>query len=128
MDEHLTEAGIASDKDTPLFRTVAGRTGALTEGRMTRTDALRMIWRRARAAGIKTEIGYHRFMRPGSPSISRTAASSSTRSRWPAHESARTTKLYDDKMIELRWMRWSGLFYNVPFNLSVPTEAECSAI
>src|SRR4051812_18915716 len=41
MDAYLTETGIASDKDTPLFRTAAGRTGTLTDRRMTRTDALR---------------------------------------------------------------------------------------
>src|SRR3954467_1585540 len=50
VDAYLTEAGIASDKDTPLFRTAAGRTGTLTDRRMPRTDALRRIWRRARAA------------------------------------------------------------------------------
>ena len=35
VDEYLTEAGIASDKDTPLFRTAAGKTGKLTDRRMT---------------------------------------------------------------------------------------------
>src|SRR4051812_24314966 len=50
IDAYLTETGIVSDKDTPLFRTALGKTGKLTERRMTRTDALRMIWRRARAA------------------------------------------------------------------------------
>ena len=34
----------------------SGRTGKLTDRRMTRTDALRMVWRRA-AAGIATELG-----------------------------------------------------------------------
>lgn len=32
---------------------------------MTRTDALRMIWRRARAAGIETELGCHSFRATG---------------------------------------------------------------
>jgi hypothetical protein len=35
IDEYLTETGIASDKDTPLFRTAAGKTGTLTDRRMT---------------------------------------------------------------------------------------------
>jgi hypothetical protein len=35
--------------------TAAGRTGKLTDRRMTRTDALRMVWRRA-ASGIATEL------------------------------------------------------------------------
>jgi hypothetical protein len=32
---------------------------------MTRTDALCMIWRRARAAGIETELGCHSFRASG---------------------------------------------------------------
>jgi integrase/recombinase XerD len=65
VDAYLTEAGITSDKHTPLFRTAAGKTGTLTERRMTRTDALRMIWRRARAAGIETERGRPSFRATG---------------------------------------------------------------
>src|SRR3954469_19210983 len=83
VDEYLTETGIASEKDTPLFRTALGKTGKLTERRMTRTDALRMIWRRARAAGIETELGCHSFRATGGLRCTcRTVACSSTRSRW----------------------------------------------
>src|SRR5260221_5529397 len=52
LDEYVSEAGIAGTKASPLFRTTAGKTGRLTDRRMNRTDALRMIWRRAREAGI----------------------------------------------------------------------------
>lgn len=55
----------ASDKTAPLFRTVAGKTGKLTDRRMTRTDALCMIWRRALAAGIETELRCHSFRATG---------------------------------------------------------------
>jgi hypothetical protein len=45
MDEYLADTGLVADKIRPLpsFPTVAGRTDKLTDRRMTRTDALRMI-------------------------------------------------------------------------------------
>src|SRR6266851_7868009 len=52
IDEYVEATGIEDDKPSPLFRTALGRTGQLTDRRMHRTDALRMIWRRAREAGI----------------------------------------------------------------------------
>ena len=54
MDEYLAETGLASDKAAPLFPTAVGKTGKLTDRRMTRTDALRMIWRHA--AGRESEL------------------------------------------------------------------------
>ena len=39
----------------PLFRTAAGKIGALTSNAMWQQDAYRMIQRRAGAAGIKTQ-------------------------------------------------------------------------
>src|SRR5207244_4019265 len=52
MDEYLADTGLAASKAASLFPTAAGRTGKLTDRRMTRTDALSMVWRRAAAAGI----------------------------------------------------------------------------
>jgi site-specific recombinase XerD len=95
IDEYLTEVGISSDKDTPLFRTAAGKTGTLTERRMTRTDALRMIWRRARAAGIETELGCHSFRATGITVYLQNGGLLEHAQQMAAHESARTTKLYD---------------------------------
>jgi ABC transporter substrate binding protein len=63
----------------PLFSTAAGRTGQLTDRRMTRTDALRMIWRRAAAAGIATELSCHSFRATGiTVYLKKTAGSSLT--------------------------------------------------
>jgi site-specific recombinase XerD len=61
MDSYLANTGLVADKAAALFPTAAGRTGQLTDRRMTRTDALSMIWRRAAAAGIATELGCHSF-------------------------------------------------------------------
>ncbi len=48
---YLAAAGLSAEKSTPLFRTIARRTGRLTPRRLHRTDALRVVKRRARAAG-----------------------------------------------------------------------------
>src|ERR1044071_5144806 len=95
MDAYLTETGIASDKDTPLFRTALGKTGTLTDRRMHRTDALRMIWRRARAAGIETALGCHSFRATGITVYLTNGGLLEHAQQMAAHESARTTKLYD---------------------------------
>ena len=95
IDEYLTAAGIAGEKATPLFRTAAGRTGRLTSNRMTRHDALRMIWRRAAAAGIATELSCHSFRATGITVYLQNGGLLEHAQQMAAHESARTTKLYD---------------------------------
>src|SRR5580698_10272309 len=47
LDAYIEAAGIRDSGKTPLFRSVAGRTGTLTEKPMNRVDAWRMIQRRA---------------------------------------------------------------------------------
>lgn len=95
MDEYLTACGIAEEKAAPLFRTVTGKTGQLTARRMHRTDALRMIWRRAHAAGIATELGCHSFRATGITVYLQNGGLLEHAQQMAAHESARTTKLYD---------------------------------
>lgn len=95
VDEYISVAGIASEKATPLFRTAAGRTGRLTSNRMTRHDALRMIWRRARVAGIVTQLGCHSFRASGITVYLMNGGLLEHAQQMAAHESARTTKLYD---------------------------------
>ena len=95
MDEYLGACGLAEEKAAPLFRTAAGKTGRLTDRRMHRTDALRMIWRRARAAGIETELGCHSFRATGITVYLTNGGLLEHAQQMAAHESARTTKLYD---------------------------------
>lgn len=95
MDSYLGDTGLAADKSAPLFPTAAGRTGKLTDRRMTRTDALRMIWRRATAAGIATELGCHSFRATGITVYLKNGGLLEHAQQMAAHESARTTKLYD---------------------------------
>ena len=101
MDEYLDGAGIAQEKSSPLFRTVAGKAGTLSDRRMTRTDALRMIWRRARAAGIATELGCHSFRATGITVYLQNGGLLEHAQQMAGHESARTTKLYDRRNDEV---------------------------
>jgi site-specific recombinase XerD len=95
MDAYLADTGRSADKDVALFPTAAGKTGKLTERRRTRTDALRMIWHRAAAAGIQTELGCHSFRATGITVYLKNGGLLEHAQQMAAHESARTTKLYD---------------------------------
>src|SRR5271163_4291667 len=100
LDEYLTAAGSAggagADKRSPLFRTLGGRgRKALSEARMARQDARRMIVRRALAAGIITKLGCHTFRATGITVYLLNGGLLECAQRMAAHESARTTKLYD---------------------------------
>jgi site-specific recombinase XerD len=65
LDEYLTASGIADTKASPLFRSAVGTTGTLTDRAMHRIDALRMIRRRTRDAGIATALSCHSFRATG---------------------------------------------------------------
>jgi integrase/recombinase XerD len=62
---------------------------------MNRTDALRMIWRRAREAGIATALGCHSFRATGITVYLMNGRLLEHAQQMTAHDSARTTKLYD---------------------------------
>lgn len=94
VDEYLEAAGIGDQQKGPLFRTVS-REKTLTVRRMHRIDVLRMIQRRADHAGIATRIGCHTFRATGITCYLLGGGSLEHAQRIAAHESARTTKLYD---------------------------------
>jgi hypothetical protein len=64
LDAYLEAAAIGKDKKGPLFRTV-GRNRELTGTRMHRLDVLRMIYRRAKAAGLDVHACCHTFRATG---------------------------------------------------------------
>ena len=78
-----------------LFRTVAGRTGQISERPMAQADVFRMIGRRAEAAGIRTRIGCHSFRATGITEYLRNGGKLEIAQQMANHESARTTGLYD---------------------------------
>jgi site-specific recombinase XerD len=95
LDAYIDAAGIREDKKTPLFRSAAGRTGALTETAMNRVDAWRMIQRRAGELGMKGRIGCHTFRATGITAYLEAGGTLENAQAMAAHESPRTTKLYD---------------------------------
>jgi site-specific recombinase XerD len=93
LDAYITAAGIADDKDGPLFRTTGRFTGRAH--RMTQQDGYRMIQRRARQAGIKTRIGNHSMRATGITDYLKSDGTLEHAQTMAAHSSPRTTKLYD---------------------------------
>jgi integrase len=67
----------------------------LTSDRMTRQDARRMIIRRAKKAGLLTRLGCHSFRATGITVYLLNGGLLEYAQQMAAHESARTTKLYD---------------------------------
>jgi integrase len=95
LDTYIEAAGIRDGSRTPLFRSAAGRTGTLTEKPMNRVDAWRMIQRRAAELGMRIRIGCHTFRATGITAYLEAGGTLENAQAMAAHESPRTTKLYD---------------------------------
>jgi integrase len=101
LEEYIAAAGIAEPRKGPLFRTTKGRSGELTGNSMLQSDVWRMIRRRALAAGIKTDIGCHTFRATGITAYLKNGGRLEIAQQMAAHESARTTGLYDRRSDEV---------------------------
>jgi site-specific recombinase XerC len=95
LDAYLADSGLGDTKSTPLFRTAAGKSGKLTGNPMTRHDVLRMIKRRAKACGLNPHICCHTFRATGITAYLENGGTIEKAQLIAAHESPRTTKLYD---------------------------------
>jgi site-specific recombinase XerD len=96
LHAYIDAAGIAEDRKGFLFRTSRGHSGmVLSEHPMTQSDAWRMIRRRAVAAGIHAPIGNHSFRATGITAYLANGGTLEHAQEMAAHESPRTTKLYD---------------------------------
>jgi len=96
LDAYIEAAGIdGGEKKSPLFRTSYRRTGRLTENRMTANDVLRMVKRRAKVAGLPVGTCCHTFRATGITAYLQNGGTIENAQAIAAHESPRTTKLYD---------------------------------
>ena len=95
LDEYIEAAGIFDEKNKPLFRTTRGNSRELTARAMSRFDAYKMIQRRAEDAGILSRIACHTFRATGITEYMRNGGTIEHAQQIAAHESPRTTKLYD---------------------------------
>jgi len=101
LEEYITAAGIAQDRKGPLFRTSKGRGRELADRPLLQSDVWRMIRRRAAEAGIETEIGCHTFRATGITAYLKNGGRLEIAQQMAAHESARTTGLYDRRSDEV---------------------------
>jgi site-specific recombinase XerD len=96
LDAYCEAAGIWDQKKSPLFRTVTASPGRPLSSRpMTQPDAWRMIRRRAAFAGVETAICNHTFRATGITAYLENGGTLEHAQQIAAHESPRTTKLYD---------------------------------
>jgi site-specific recombinase XerD len=96
LDAYCDAVQLWEQKKTPLFRTISVAPGRpLTADPLDQSNAWRMIRRRARAAGIETEIGCHTFRATGITAYLQNGGTLEHAQQIAAHESPRTTKLYD---------------------------------
>ena len=96
-DAYVERAGLAADPKGPLFRSAGAgrRTDQLTSRPLTREDAAAMIKRRARSAGLPTQVCAHSFRGTGITEYLRAGGTLETAARIAGHESTRTTQLYN---------------------------------
>ena len=95
LDAYVEAAGIADEKNKPLFRTTRGRTRALTENGMNRVETWKLIKRRAEEAGLSASTTCHSFRATGITAYLEDGGIIEHAQQIAAHESPRTTKLYD---------------------------------
>ncbi|MBX9626134.1 MAG: site-specific integrase [Gemmataceae bacterium] len=94
LEAYLGAAGIGKDGNTPLFQSIT-RTGKLSGRRLGRREALAMVKRRAAAAGLGDRICNHSFRASGITNFLENGGTVEKAQQIAAHESPRTTKLYD---------------------------------
>ena len=95
IDAYIAAAGIVGDSKGYLFRTTKGKTKVLTTNPLGQADVYRMIRRRTYSAGIKTRVGNHSFRATGITQYLKNGGRREIAQQMAAHESPRTTALYD---------------------------------
>lgn len=95
LHAYVAAAGIGDEKRSPLFRSALGRTGQLSDRPLLERNALDLVQRKARQAGIVTAICNHTFRATGITAYLENGGTLEKAQAIAAHESPRTTKLYD---------------------------------
>jgi integrase len=92
LDAYIEAAGLRDGGESPLFRSTAGRTGALTDKPMHRVDAWRMIQRRSAELGMRVKIGCHTFRTTGITAYLEAGSTLENAQAMAANEGPRTTQ------------------------------------
>jgi site-specific recombinase XerD len=101
LEQYIAAAKIADDRKGPLFRGARGQKGELGTAALGQSDVYRMIGRRAKHAGIATEICCHSFRATGITAYLKNGGRLEIAQQMAGHESARTTGLYDRRGDEI---------------------------
>jgi integrase/recombinase XerD len=94
LDAYLHAVGLADQKGTPLWRSMT-KERALGDVRMSRQDVFRMIKRRCQQAELGAAANCHTFRATGITAYLLNGGTLEHAQAIAAHESPRTTKLYD---------------------------------
>ena len=94
LDAYLNAAGIGNRKGAPLWRSMSKK-WRFSENRMSRVDVFCMIKRRVRQAELGASANCHTFRATGITAYLLNGGSIENAQAIAAHESPRTTKLYD---------------------------------
>ncbi|HVT61626.1 MAG TPA: tyrosine-type recombinase/integrase, partial [Thermoanaerobaculia bacterium] len=95
LDAYLEAAGIGNTPQAPLFQALAGKSGELAGHALTARSALRVVKRRASAAGIGRDLGCHSCRATGITAYLVHGGTLERAAAIAGHASTRTTQLYD---------------------------------
>jgi site-specific recombinase XerC len=95
LHAYIDGTSIGDDPKGPLFRTIRRGTGQLSTTPLPQANTYAMVRRRALTAGIGTQIGNHTFRATGITAYLDNGGTLENAQLMAAHESPRTTKLYD---------------------------------
>ena len=96
LDAYLAAGSLRLEPKGALFRTLAREKGRpLSERRLPRRNALQMIERRARAAGLASSVNCHSFRATGITAYLNNGGQLENARAMAAHASTKTTQLYD---------------------------------
>jgi len=101
LDAYITATGIAGEPKSSLFRSANRRTGQLTAKPLRRNNALDMVKRRAKAAGLPSRICCHTFRATGITAYLEEGGTIEKAQAIACHESPKTTKLYYAQIAEM---------------------------
>ena len=94
LDAYIAAAGIGKEKGAPLWRSMT-KERAFGENRVSRFDVFRMIKRRVKQAELGRQANCHTFRATGITAYLLNGGTIENAQAIAAHESPRTTKLYD---------------------------------
>ncbi|WP_312126805.1 tyrosine-type recombinase/integrase [Pseudomonas sp.] len=101
LHAYLDQTGIGNDPKGPLFRTIKRGTDQLSNTPLHQSNAHAMVRRRAKAAGIGTQIGNHTFRATGITAYLKNGGTIEIAAAMANHSSTKTTQLYDRRRDEI---------------------------